>query len=101
MSLVDKMTKHVRYFAYGSNLLAQRIHINIPSAVRKETGKLEASFKIQKTGKYILHYQVMINFQCMKLEKKGYQSMFNQKVYELHIKINMVLCLLICIFIVL
>jgi len=58
------------YFAYGSNLLAQRIHINIPSAIRKEIGKLEASFKIQKAGKDILHYQVMINFQCMKLEKR-------------------------------
>jgi hypothetical protein len=68
--LVDKMTKHVLYFAYGSNLLAQRIHINIPSAVRKEIGKLEASFKIQKADKDILHYQVMINFQCMKLEKR-------------------------------
>jgi len=70
LSLVDKMTKHVMYFAYGSNLLAERIHINIPSAVRKEIGKLEASFKIQKAGKDILHYQVMINFQCMKLEKR-------------------------------
>jgi hypothetical protein len=41
------MTKRVLYFAYGSNLLCERIHINIPSAVRKEIGKLEASFKIQ------------------------------------------------------
>lgn len=28
------------YFAYGSNLLAQRIHINNPSAVRVGIGKL-------------------------------------------------------------
>ncbi|PNF40640.1 Gamma-glutamylcyclotransferase [Cryptotermes secundus] len=41
--MVDKMTKSFLYFAYGSNLLAQRIHINNPSAVRKEIGKLEAS----------------------------------------------------------
>jgi hypothetical protein len=37
------MTKSFLYFAYGSNLLAQRIHINNPSAVRKDIGKLEAS----------------------------------------------------------
>jgi hypothetical protein len=69
LSLADKMTANVLYFAYGSNLLAQRIHVNIPSAVRKEIGKLEASFKIQKAVKDILHYQIMINFQCMKLKK--------------------------------
>uniref|UniRef100_A0A6M2DP07 gamma-glutamylcyclotransferase n=1 Tax=Xenopsylla cheopis TaxID=163159 RepID=A0A6M2DP07_XENCH len=28
------------YFAYGSNLLAKRIHINNPTAVRKDIGKL-------------------------------------------------------------
>jgi hypothetical protein len=67
LSLVDKMTKPVMYFAYGSNLLAQMIHMNIPSAVWKETGKQEASIKIQKDGKDNLHYQVMINLirKCM------------------------------------
>lgn len=69
LSLVDKMTKRVMYFAYGSNLLAQMIHINIPSAVWKEIGKQGTSIKIQKAGKDNLHYQVRINFQCMKLEK--------------------------------
>ncbi|XP_069681439.1 gamma-glutamylcyclotransferase-like isoform X2 [Periplaneta americana] len=34
------MTKSFLYFAYGSNLLTQRIHINNPSAVRKDIGKL-------------------------------------------------------------
>lgn len=29
------------YFAYGSNLLTKRIHINNPSAVRKGIGKLK------------------------------------------------------------
>jgi len=64
------MTKHVMYFAYGSNLLAQRIHINILSAIRKEIGKLEASFKIQKAGIDILLYQVMINFSMCETRKK-------------------------------
>lgn len=82
LSLVDKMTKHVLYFAYGSNLLAQRIHINIPSAVRKEMGKLEASFKIQKAGKGILHYQVMINFKCMKLERRDNSKCLFRKYME-------------------
>jgi hypothetical protein len=43
------MTKSFLYFAYGSNLLAQRIHINNHTAVRKEIGKLEASSSIQET----------------------------------------------------
>jgi hypothetical protein len=47
LSLVDKMTKGFLYFAYGSNLLTQRIHINNPSAVRKEIGKLKASSRTQ------------------------------------------------------
>lgn len=29
------------YFAYGSNLLKQRIHINNPTAIRIGTGKLK------------------------------------------------------------
>jgi hypothetical protein len=49
LSFVGKMTKSFLYFAYGSNLLAQRIHVNNPSAVRKEIGKLEASTSTQKT----------------------------------------------------
>ncbi|XP_067001326.1 gamma-glutamylcyclotransferase isoform X2 [Anabrus simplex] len=35
------MASKFLYFAYGSNLLAQRIHINNPSAVRRTIGKLE------------------------------------------------------------
>lgn len=31
------------YFAYGSNLLQKRIHINNPSAVRAGIGKLKVS----------------------------------------------------------
>jgi hypothetical protein len=61
LPLVDKMTKHVLYFAFGSNLLAQIIHINIPFAVQNETGKQEANIKIQKLGKDNLHFQVMVN----------------------------------------
>lgn len=34
------MSKTFLYFAYGSNMLAQRIHMNNPSAVRIGTGKL-------------------------------------------------------------
>lgn len=34
------MSKTFLYFAYGSNLLSKRIHINNPSAVRVGTGKL-------------------------------------------------------------
>lgn len=29
------------YFAYGSNLLLKRIHINNPSAIRKDIGKIQ------------------------------------------------------------
>lgn len=32
------------YFAYGSNLLLQRIHINNPSAKRIAIGKLEVIY---------------------------------------------------------
>lgn len=49
LSLVDEMTKSFLYFAYGSNLLAQRIHINNPSAVLKGIGKLKARSVIQET----------------------------------------------------
>jgi hypothetical protein len=49
LSFLDKMTKSFLYFAYGSNLLAQRIHVNNPSAVRKEIGKLEVRASTQKT----------------------------------------------------
>ncbi|XP_069681445.1 gamma-glutamylcyclotransferase-like [Periplaneta americana] len=35
------MTNSFYYFAYASNLLAQRIHINGPSALKKDIGKLE------------------------------------------------------------
>jgi hypothetical protein len=63
LSLVDKMTKSFLYFAYGSNLLARRLHINNPSAVRKEIGKLKASSRIQKTfsdtNKVILDYHIV------------------------------------------
>lgn len=45
------MTKRVLYFAYGSNLLCERIHINIPSAVRKEIGKLEG-YRLDFGGPY-------------------------------------------------
>lgn len=31
------------YFAYGSNLLAEHIHMNSPSAIRKGIGKLKVS----------------------------------------------------------
>ena len=41
------MSNTFLYFAYGSNLLSKRIHINNPSAVRCGIGKLEVSlFKI-------------------------------------------------------
>lgn len=33
--------KTFNYFAYGSNLLAKRIHIQNPSAVRKNIGELK------------------------------------------------------------
>lgn len=36
------------YFAYGSNLLAQRIHINNPSAVRIGIGKLNVRKRIAR-----------------------------------------------------
>ncbi|XP_050536306.1 gamma-glutamylcyclotransferase-like [Daktulosphaira vitifoliae] len=35
-----KMTMVFFYFAYGSNLLAERIHLNNPSAIREGSGKL-------------------------------------------------------------
>lgn len=35
------MANTFKYFAYGSNLLANRIHVNNPTAVRKGIGKLE------------------------------------------------------------
>lgn len=66
--MVDKMTKSFLYFAYGSNLLAQRIHINNPSAVRKEIGKLEASSITQKTfylTEVILDYHAIDSIKCV------------------------------------
>lgn len=66
--MVDKMTKSFLYFAYGSNLLAQRIHINNPSAVRKEIGKLEASSSTQKTfslTEVILDYHAIASIKCV------------------------------------
>lgn len=38
------MTGKFLYFAYGSNLLAQRIHINNPSAVRAGIAKLNVRY---------------------------------------------------------
>jgi len=35
------MSGRFLYFAYGSNLLTKRIHINNPSAVKKDIGKLK------------------------------------------------------------
>lgn len=39
LMLPEKMNTFM-YFAYGSNMLAQRIHIKNPSAIRIRTGKL-------------------------------------------------------------
>lgn len=36
-----EMSNTFSYFAYGSNLLANRIHVNNPTAVRAGTGKLD------------------------------------------------------------
>lgn len=65
--MVDKMTKSILYFAYGSNLLAQRIHINNPSAVRKEIGKLEASSSTQTFSltEVIFNYHATDSIKCV------------------------------------
>lgn len=42
------------YFAYGSNLLAQRILMNNPSAVRIGIGKLNVCDVIGKLSKLVL-----------------------------------------------
>jgi len=39
----DNMNKFM-YFAYGSNMLADRIHIKNPTAVRIGTGKLDVCY---------------------------------------------------------
>lgn len=48
------MNTNFLYFAYGSNMLAQRIHINNPSAVRIGIGKLNVNdtiyYKIKHSG---------------------------------------------------
>jgi len=44
---VNNMNKFM-YFAYGSNMLAQRIHIQNPTAVRIGTGKLNVCYTILK-----------------------------------------------------
>lgn len=41
------------YFAYGSNLLMERIHINNPSAERAGTAKLEVS---------LFHIRILTDF---------------------------------------
>jgi hypothetical protein len=74
------MTKSFLYFAYGSNLLAQRIHINSPSAVRKEIGKLKASSRVQKTfsdtDKLILVYDFINSVELLyKTRNKGYKQL--------------------------
>lgn len=43
------------YFAYGSNLLDQRIHINNPSAVRKAHAKLQVNIFL------LLFFSLIIN----------------------------------------
>jgi gamma-glutamylcyclotransferase len=37
------MSKTFLYFAYGSNMLTKRIHINNPTAVHKHVGKLKVN----------------------------------------------------------
>ncbi|XP_059621994.1 gamma-glutamylcyclotransferase-like isoform X1 [Phlebotomus argentipes] len=41
MTLPEVIGNKFLYFAYGSNLLAKRIHIKNPTAVRKDIGKLK------------------------------------------------------------
>lgn len=49
--------KTFMYFAYGSNLLAERIHIANPSAVRRGIGKLQVSITyITKKISYNLNH---------------------------------------------
>jgi len=52
LSLVDKMTKHVMYFAYGSNLLAQMIHISHLQDGKKLGNKRQV-LKYRKLAKII------------------------------------------------
>jgi hypothetical protein len=40
--------KHFYYFAYGSNLLGDRLRISSPSAIKVDTAKLDVSTKIMK-----------------------------------------------------
>lgn len=40
------MSEQLYYFGYGSNLLAERIHIQNPTAVFKEIARLDVSLNI-------------------------------------------------------
>lgn len=52
------------YFAYGSNLLAQRIHINNPSAMRAGIAKLKVSKQhcTYNNSTILYLYSTLINF---------------------------------------
>ena len=45
---IDKMSNKFLYFAYGSNMLMKRIHINNPTAIRKDIGFLKVNINSLK-----------------------------------------------------
>lgn len=66
------------YFAYGSNMLEQRIHIKNPSAVNVGIGKLNVS-----NSKSTLTYKKLLNIfktvMVLTIIKNGFSSIY---IYE-------------------
>jgi len=56
--------KSFMYFAYGSNLLAKRIHIKNPTAIRKNIGQLKVliTYYLISLICYLVYYNVCFIF---------------------------------------
>lgn len=57
------MSNKFLYFAYGSNMLMKRIHINNPTAIRKDIGFLKVNINSLKKFLVIMIFYNILLFQ--------------------------------------